>query len=292
MDAFFDADTRPLGLQLYTLGEQVQDDFEGVLQQVAAIGYRDIELPGLYGRAPADASAGLRKAGLRLGSLHVAPTPGLGREPLTLQNDASEIIDYLGELGVNQVVAPMAPFPDNFQRPDDPANTLQALSQSYVDAGQEYWQRFAALLNEKALALKPAGITLGYHNHNFEFAPLGDGTGWDILARETDRELVYFEVDTGWVAAAGIDPVTFLENHAGRVRWLHLKDIAPSTSTNHALSMDPTEVGSGKLDWPDILATARSTGVQHYYVEQEPPFELPRLESIERSYAFLARLEV
>lgn len=292
MDAFFDADTRPLGLQLYTLGEQVQDDFEGVLQQVAAIGYRDIELPGLYGRAPADASASLRKAGLRLGSLHVAPTPGLGPEPLTLQNDASEIIDYLGELGVSQVVAPMAPFPGNFQRPDDPANMLQVLSQSYVDAGQEYWQRFAALLNEKALALKPAGITLGYHNHNFEFAPLGDGTGWDILARETDRELVYFEIDTGWVAAAGIDPVTFLENHAGRVRWLHLKDIAPSTSTNHALSMDPTEVGSGKLDWPAILATARSTGVQHYYVEQEPPFELPRLESIERSYAFLARLEV
>jgi len=132
---------------------------------------------------------------------------------------------------------------------------------------------------------------VGYHNHNLEFAPLaGGGTGWDVLIRETDPSLVKFEVDIGWVAAAGRDPVAFLDRHHGRLRWLHIKDLRPSTSANFALRMDPVKTGAGRQDWARILPAAHRAGIEHFYVEQEPPFAIPRMEAAERSYRFLKDL--
>lgn len=290
MSHFFDSHARPLGLQLYTLGELPQEDFEGVLAQVAATGFRDLELPGLYGRAPADISAACRNAGLNLSCVHMAPTANPGDDSVTLQSDPNQIIDHLGALGITQAVVPIAPVPDTFAPPENGEDIMMALSQSFVDAGADYWKGISEFLNERSAPLKAAGITVGYHNHNFEFAPLGDESGWDILVRETDPDLVSFEIDTGWVAAAGLDPVEFLQKHSGRVRWLHLKEVATATKQNYALAMSPTEVGSGTLNWPAILETADRIGVKHYYLEQEAPFELPRLESIRQSHAYLSQL--
>jgi sugar phosphate isomerase/epimerase len=167
---------------------------------------------------------------------------------------------------------------------------MAMIPRAFAEAGPDIWKRTAALLNERAAALKPMGITLGYHNHNLEFAPTGGTTGWDILMGESDPGLVFFEVDVGWVAAAGLDPVAFLRRHRGRVRWLHVKDLTADTVANFALAMKPTEVGSGKQDWARILPAAFRAGVRHFYVEQEPPFAMARMDAASKSYAYLAGL--
>lgn len=287
--AFFQRIGLPIGLQVYTLGEEAGRDLDATFAQVAAIGYREIELPGLYGKKPAEVRAAAGKAGLAISSLHIPPVlRGMGGG-LTLGSAPAEIAEALGALGARRGVLPIAPFPENF-RPR-PGETMQAtIGRTFGEAGADHWRRAAAMLNDKAAALKPLGIALGYHNHNIEFAPVGGTTGWDILVKETDPALVHFEVDVGWIATAGLDPAAFLRQHKGRVAQLHVKDVAAGNTPNFALAMKPAEVGSGTLDWAGILPAAHDAGVRHFYVEQEPPFAIPRIEAARKSYGFLAGL--
>lgn len=287
---FFARIGRPIGLQLYTLGEEAGRDLDATFAAVAEIGYRDIELPNLYGHTPAEVRAAADKAGIAISSLHLAMSTQGATTGLSLSSSPSEIADGLGALGARRAVLPIALFPENF-RPKMDANIQAAIVEAFATAGADIWKRTAAVLNDRGAVLKPLGISLGYHNHNLEFAPIGNTTGWDILVAECDPVLVDFEVDVGWIATAGLDPAEFLAKYKGRVRQLHVKDVAASNSVNFALSMQPAEVGAGKLDWARILLAAQAAGVEHYYVEQEPPFALPRIESIRRSFAFLSGLQ-
>lgn len=288
--AFFQRVRLPIGLQTYTLGDEAGKDLDATFAQVATIGYREIELPSLYGKTPAQVRAAADKAGLAISSLHIPPVMrGMG-SGITLGSPPAEIAEALGTLGARRGVLPIAPFPDNF-RPKPGEDMKAMLGRVFLEAGADHWRHIAATLNEKGAALKAAGIALGYHNHNIEFAPLGGTTGWDILVRETDPALVHFEVDIGWIATAGLDPVAFLRRHRGRVVQLHVKDVAAGNSVNFALQMKPAEVGSGTLDWARILPAAYDAGVRHFYVEQEPPFTIPRIEAARKSYDFLARLK-
>lgn len=279
----------PVGLQTYTLGDEPSRDLEATFDRIAAIGYRDLELPNLYGRKPAEVRQAADRAGLKISSLHLpaARGPGAG---LMMTSPPSEIADSLGALGARRAVMPIMLFPENF-RPQAGETFQAAIGRSVAAAGEDLWKRTAAMLNERGGALKPLGVQVGYHNHNVEFAPIGDTNGWEILVKETDPALVSFEVDTGWVATAGLDPVAFLKQHSGRVAQLHVKDVAATNTVNYALSMQPAEVGSGKLDWARILPAAYASGVRHFYVEQEPPFAIPRMESITRSYGYLSKLK-
>lgn len=292
--SFFQRIRLPIGLQVYTLGDEAGRDIEATFAQIASIGYREIELPSLYGRKPPEVRAAADKAGLAISSLHIPPViRGMG-SGLTLGSPAAELAEALGSLGAKRGALPIAPFPDNF-RPR-PGETMQAtIGRSFAEAGADHWRRVAAMLNEKGAALKAAGIALGYHNHNIEFAPLpqaaGAANGWDILVRETDPAAIHFEVDVGWVATAGLDPADFLRRHRGRVAQLHVKDVAADNTTNFVLQMKPAEVGSGTLNWAKILPAAHDAGVRHFYVEQEPPFTIPRIEAARKSYAFLSRLK-
>lgn len=286
---FFERIGKPVGLQIYTLGDDAAKDIDATFARVAQIGFRDIELPGLLGRKPADLKAAADRAGLRLSSIHL-PLQGMpGGSGLSLMSAPQKIADDLGALGIFQGVAPIAPFPPDF-RPQKGEDMKAAIGRSFAAAGKAHWQRAAATLNERAAALRPFGILVGYHNHNIEFAPVEGTTGWDVLVSETDPRLVHFEVDVGWVSAAGLDPVAFLRNHAGRCRWMHVKDVKASTQANYVLAMDPSEVGSGRLDWARILPAARAAGVEHFYLEQEPPFTMPRIDAAAKGYQFLSRL--
>lgn len=288
--SFFKATGKPIGLQLYTLGDDVAKDLAGIMEQVAAIGFRDIELPQLYGRTPAELRKAADAAGLSLSSIHLAAMPGMGApDALSLLSDTQRIVEDLGILGITSAVMPIAPFPAR-PAPREGETFMAAIGRLFAAAGADHWKRTADTLNQKAAALAPHGITVGYHNHNMEFAPVGDTTGWDILVSLTDPALVKFEIDTGWVSASGMDPAAFFARHAGRVKWMHVKDVLSSTQTNFALSMDPTEVGSGKLDWSAILPAARAAGVEHFYLEQEPPFAIPRIDAARQGYDYLAGL--
>jgi sugar phosphate isomerase/epimerase len=152
------------------------------------------------------------------------------------------------------------------------------------------WRRLGAQLNDKGAALKREGLQLGYHNHNVELTKIGSGTALDLLLENTDPALVCFEMDVGWVAAGGGDPIRLLRAHPHRFRLMHIKDLKASTVPNNALRMDPADVGSGSLDWKAILPVGYDAGVRYYYVEQEPPFAKPRLQAARNDYEFLARL--
>jgi sugar phosphate isomerase/epimerase len=288
---FFERIRLPIGLQCYTLGDEPKADLDATFARVAAIGYRDVELSQLYGRTPAQVKAAADRAGLKISCMHLAVTTRQmgGAGSLMLDSAPQRIADDLGAMGVRAAVMPIAPFPPDM-KPRPGEGMMAMIPRAFAEAGADHWKRTAAILNERAALLKPLGITLGYHNHNFEFAPLGNTTGWDVLMRETDPSLVFIEADVGWVAAAGLDPVAFLRRWRGRVRWLHVKDLTSETVPNFALTMNPTEVGSGKQDWARILPEAKRAGVQHFYVEQEPPFAMPRMDAAAKSYAYLAGL--
>ncbi len=287
---FFKRIRRPIGLQLYTLGDEPAKDLDAVLAKVAAIGYRDLELPQLYGKSPAELKAAGDRAKVNFSCIHLAAMPNIPASALSMLSPTQKIVDDLGALGVKDAVLPIMLLPADF-KPAAGETFQVAIARALSAAGGDTWKRTADLLNETAAALKPHGIRVGYHNHNLEFAPVGKTTGWDILAAETDKSLVKFEVDVGWITAAGLDPVAFLNAHKGRVRWLHVKDVQASTKTNFALAMDPTEVGSGKQDWAHILPAAYAAGVEHFYLEQEPPFTMARIDSAAQGHAFLAGLK-
>lgn len=286
---FFQRIGKPIGLQLYTLGDKPTQDLDGTLARLAAIGFTDIELPNFYNRNPAELRAAADKAGVRYSSIHMnMPGPFTGGA-LSLMSAPQEIADGLNTLGIHQVFLPLCPLPEGFSVPEGKSPQV-AIGDALRAAGADHWKRTAALLNERGAVLRPFGIRLGYHNHNMEFAPLdGGATGWDILIRETDPALVNFELDLGWTSAAGHDPVVELGRLKGRVKAVHVKDIKASTKTNFVMGQDPTEVGSGRLQWAKILPAALAAGVEHFYVEQEPPFTMDRLDAVTKSHAFLSR---
>jgi sugar phosphate isomerase/epimerase len=242
---FFELIGKPIGVQLYTLCDDFVTDIDGMLAKVANIGFRDLQLPQLFGKSPAELEAAGDRACVKLSCVHLAATSGTPASALSMLSSTKRIVDDLGALGATGGVIPIMLFPKDFKM-QQVEDFRAALSRALIAGGVDTWNRTAALLNEKAAVLKPHNIQIGYHNHNMEFAPIGKTTGWEILASETDKSLVKFEVDIGWVAAGGLDPVTFLNKYKGRLRWLHVKDVQRSTKTNYALQMDPTEVGLGK----------------------------------------------
>lgn len=288
--AFFDRIGRPIGLQVYTLGPDAGKDIDATFASIAAIGYREIELPGLLGKTPAELAAAAARTGLSIASLHVPLLAMGGPQAMTLNSEPAQLAETLGALGARWAVAPIALIPSNF-RPAAGEDMGAAIARAVAEAGADIWKQTAQQLNRAASGLAAHGFKVGYHNHNLEFRPIGRTSGWDILLAECDPRLVSFELDLGWVATAGLDPVRELRRLHGRVRLLHVKDVAAGNPQSYELSMRPAEVGSGTLDWARILPTAQRAGVEHFFVEQEPPFTLPRIEAARMSYSFLAQLK-
>ena len=289
---FFERIGKPIGLQLYMLGNDIGRDLDATFAAVARIGYREVELPNLMGKPAAEVAAAATRAGIGIRSLHVPlvrSASGAGPAGVTFGSSAQQLADTLGALGARWAVAPIMLLPANF-RPAAGESFGRTLARTAGEAGADLWKESAALLNEKGQALRPLGMNVGYHNHNIEFAPIGKTSGWDILWRETQPGLVHFEIDLGWIATAGLDPVRFLDRTRGRVKLLHVKDVAADNTRNFSIDMKPAEVGSGVLDWRRIMAAAHRAGVEHYLVEQEPPFAIPRIEAAAKSFDFLARL--
>jgi sugar phosphate isomerase/epimerase len=288
--AFFAGHELPLGLQLYTLGEAPYRDLEGTLRAVASIGYRTVESVGLMKRSAAELRAALDRAGLSCPSAHVPIQPG-GPWP-TLSGDIGRLAADMHRIGARYVVVPILPVPARLGGPGKAESGLEFLSRAARQMTPDDWRRTAGLLDEKGASLRREGLKLAYHNHNIEFVRSGSGTGYELLLENTSPDLVCFEMDVGWVAAAGVDPLPLLRAHRNRFRLMHIKDLEASTVPNNAFRMDPADVGSGSLDWKAILPAGYDAGVRYYYVEQEPPFPGPRLQAARADYEYLARLTV
>ena len=285
---FFRRTGLPVGLQLYTLGADLRADVDRMLRQVAAIGYRTVELAGYLGRTPRELRASFDKAGLKATSSHVQAR-GSGPEP-TLA-DLDRLVADARVIGIQHIVLPSAPTPERIDaRPRPGEGVAERFARVNAQLTADDWKAVADLLNAKGAALKAAGLTMGYHNHNAEFAPVGGTTGLEILLKATDPALVSFEMDVGWVVAAGADPFALLKAHKGRFTQMHVKDVKATTKPNFAFQQDPTEVGSGIIPWPKLLPAAYAEGVRGFFVEQEPPFARPRIEAAKISFDYLDKV--
>ncbi len=288
---FFERIGKPIGLQLYAMGDEVGNDLPGTLAQVKAMGYGEVELPGTYGKDPAEIKAMADAAGIAIAALHVPAVPfDPARDTLTFQSDPDEVAGVAQALGITKLVIPFPVLPAGFAPgPDEPFPV--AIERALAGTGVDHWQRVAERFNQIGSEMKERGIQVGYHNHNLEFAPLGDTTPFAVLMGETDPDLVKLELDLGWVAQAGLDPAMVLREQGSRVTMLHVKDVAQGGANSFYFNATPAEVGSGRLDWKTILPVAAEVGVEHYFVEQEPPYTIPRAEAMAKSARFLQTLE-
>ncbi len=273
----------PLGVQLYTVASELNADFDGTLAKLRAIGVRTVETASFHRRTPVQLRASFDRAGLLCTSAHVPLKAFLPGDP-GLDGDLDTLAASMHVIGATTVVMPSPPI-------RTPITSLEGFVTAVGALTRDDWMRTAETLNRIGKSLHRRGITLGYHNHNFEFAPQNWGTAFDLLLRETDPTIISFEMDAGWVAAAGIDPIALLSAHPNRFTQMHIKDIKASTTTNFKGRQDPTEVGSGKMNWPTILPAAYAAGVRGFFVEQEPPFAGPPIDSIAKSAAFLLSLK-
>lgn len=286
---FFAGHHLPVGLQLYTLGEAPYRDLDGTLATLARIGYGTVETVGLMKRTAAQLRTALDRAGLSCPSAHVPLQPDGSGGP-TLAGDTGALAADMHRLGVGYVVVPIFPVPSRIGGQRKGEDGLEFLSRAGRAMSADDWRHTAAELNAKGAALAREGLKLAYHNHNAEFGRHGAKTGYDLLLENTDPDTVWFEMDVGWVAAAGVDPIPLLRAHPGRFRLMHVKDLKASTVPNTAFRMNPAEVGSGSLDWTAILRVAYRMGVRNFYVEQEPPFAGPRMDAARADYVYLAGL--
>ena len=261
------------GIQLYTVDKELKADVEGTLQKVRAIGYLEVETAGFGGLSAKAFRAALGNAGLKCNSAHFfnfgSTDPGL-------------LFEEANALGVHYTVtSAMSRFTDK------PAG--QAV-------GADDYKAMAGFCNDLGRKAKQAGLQLAYHNHNTEFKDLGQGkTGYDIFIENTDADLVKLELDCGWMVAAGHSPVEYFHRYPNRYRMVHIKDFVkpakPSTSLASQDVPQGTVLGTGYIDYRPILKAAKAAGVEHFYVEQEPPFiGMTALEAATRDYAYIHAL--
>jgi|JI10StandDraft_1071094.scaffolds.fasta_scaffold12354_9 sugar phosphate isomerase/epimerase len=286
---FFASRNLPVGIQLYTLGDLMTKDMDGTLKQISQIGYKSVELAGYLGKTPKQLKASFDAAGLACTSAHVGMAKGSATEPKLL-DDLSKVAADMHVIGAGHVICPAMAAPSDITIAPNPGEGFRVISRIVQAMTEDHWKRMAHQFNDIGRKLKAEGLAFGYHNHNFEFVKINGRTGFDIFMQETDPSLVTFELDVGWVAAGGYDPVELFNKYPDRYFLMHVKDVKPSTQANIELKMDPTEVGSGRLDWKSILPAAYKSGVRKYFLEQEAPFEKGRMEAAEIGYKYLSTL--
>lgn len=258
------------GIQLYTVDKELKQDVEGTLKKVQAIGYREVETAGFANDSPKEFRVALQNAGLQCHSSHFF---NFG------SSDAGPLFEAANVLGVHYVVS---------------SAMSQFTSKPGGDAmGVADFKAMAAFCNQLGEKAKQAGLQFAYHNHNFEFKDLGDGTvGYDVLLENTDSGLVKLELDCGWMVAAGKNPVQYFHKYPDRYRMIHIKDfIKPAQPSTSLAAQDVPQgavLGTGYIDYQPILGAAKAAGVEHFYVEQEPPFiGMTALEAAARDYAYV-----
>ena len=284
---FFQRTGLPVGLQLYTVGDDLKQDFRGTLAAVAKIGYGTVELAGLADHSVAEWRQALDATHLKCPSIHVPPH---SKTSVNL-DDIGALAEAAHALNITTVVCPILNFPERFSLTPKPGESSgKTAARLAASMTADDWKSNADYLNARGAALKPHGLRFAYHNHNVELAPVGASTGLALLIEDTDPALVTFEMDAGWVVAAGADPAALLTAYPGRFSAMHVKDVKASTRANFAFELDPCEVGQGIIDWKMLLPKAYRANVRQFYVEQEPPFSKSRLESVALSFDYLNAL--
>jgi sugar phosphate isomerase/epimerase len=261
----------PVGIQLYTVKEAMQENPAGTLKKLREIGYREVETAG-FGKLSARQFRGqLDEAGLGCPSAHLQ---------FDNLDSAFENAHALGaRYATTGSLRASASDPNRVDTSWTPSMNLE-------DA-----KRTARLANHIGEAAKRAGLQFVYHNHNFEFAKQEGGVVcYDVLLRETDPDLVKFEIDCGWMIFAGRNPIDYFKKYPNRFPMIHVKDFLPDngTASSDKAPMLGAELGHGVVDYKPIFAAAKAEGLKHYFVEQEGPFSrMDPLQSTRVDFEYL-----
>jgi len=263
-----------IGLQLYTVRDELAKDVEATIAKVAGIGYNSVELFGygngkFFGKTPAEFLAILKENHLKTPSGHYSIDSYLAKDD---EDDLKRTLAVVAQMGHEFIVIPY--LADNMR------------------TGLDDYKKLAAKFNSAAVIAKSAGLKLAYHNHDFEFKDWGGGkTGYEVLLKDTDPSLVNFEMDMYWVVRAGHDPVKIIKENPGRIKMWHLKDMAskqpPSYTTSGPQFFAP--VGSGIINFKEIFKYKKESGMKYFFVEQDQT-ELPVYEAIGKSFGYVKKL--
>jgi sugar phosphate isomerase/epimerase len=252
----------PIGLQLYSVRELLPKDFDGTLHKLAAAGYVEVEAAGYFDRTAAQFKHSMDAAGLHCVSTH--------HPMILLRPHLDEYIEYAHNVGLGYIVCPSPVRKDPAAK--GPLNL-------------EDWRWVAGELNKIGEKVKAAGMAFGYHNHTPEFGQENGVVYYDELLRLTDPSLVFFEMDCGWVFAAGRNPIEYLKKTPERFPLIHVKDMAKGPNGQY----HSVVLGQGAEDYRPILRAA--TGLKHYFIEQEE-FALDPIEALGLDAAYMRKLNV
>ncbi|HSJ68757.1 MAG TPA: sugar phosphate isomerase/epimerase [Anditalea sp.] len=265
-----------IGIQLFSIPQMLSEDFEGGLEMLSSIGFKEIELfgpypfsdeknikqwagaaamlgfsgSGYFGKSRSEVKALMQKYGFKVPAMHT--------DMDTLSTKMPELAEAANSLGAKYVVLPSIP--------DEKRQNLDG------------YKRVAEEFNKIGEEAKKHGVRFAYHNHGYGFHEMDGKIPMDIIFDETDPKLVYFEMDLFWTTAAGADPVKLLKEHKGRYKLMHVKDMTEKkrfsgdggdASQWFVLFPFMASAGEGVLDLPAILSTAKKNGVEHFFVEQD-----------------------
>ena len=259
------ANNKKVGVQLYTVRNQIFKDPAGTLKKVAALGYQEVETFGYSGKFFGWTANEYKKS---LADLNMAPVSGhYGYGKFADKNSTGSILH-----GWEKAVEDAATVGHQYM-------VLAYLTDQERTSLDDY-KKVAADLNRAAEVCNKAGIQLCYHNHDFEFKKIDGILPMDILMKESDASLVKLELDLYWVSKAGLDPIAFIKEHKGRIPLWHVKDMDKTEKKFY------TEVGNGVIDFNAIFKTAKTSGMKHFYVEQDECPGSP-FDSLEKSINYI-----
>jgi len=256
------------GLALYTVRDAMGKDPKATLKAVADAGYAYVESAQyadgkFYGMTPAEFKSYLGTLGLTAKSAHMG---------MVNMENADQLIADVKAAGISYFVIPVPPMG---MFTFDQATKSMAMKGTADDL-----VKIMDTLGEKC---HKAGLKLLYHNHDFEFKPLADGTVIeDVLLEKCNPKYVNFQMDLFWVTKAEVDPLAYFEKYPGRFKAWHVKDM----STEGVFA----PVGTGTIDFKRILDAKKKSGMEFYLVEQDNTFDLDPLEAIKISHAGLEKI--
>src|SRR5579863_9023704 len=244
----------PVGLELYSVRNELKQDLMGTVRAVAKMGYQCVEFFAPYYDWTPEYAKEVKKLiddlGVRCYSTHNGPKSFSA-------DGMPKAIELNHILGAKYIVFASAGRP----------------------AGLDGWKTVAETLNHAAAQFKAEGLRAGYHNHQLEFTPIDGKRPMEVLAANTGKE-VMLQLDVGTCIEAGSDPVAWIEQNPGRIAALQLKDWSPDAGKGYKVLF-----GEGVAPWPKILAAAEKTGGLEFVLIEQEGSSLPALETAERCLA-------
>jgi sugar phosphate isomerase/epimerase len=256
---------KKVGIQLYTLREAISKDVKGVINKVAAAGYKEVETFGLnaeekfFGLTVKEFGELLKANNLTSPSGHYMPGKMLFENGDG--DDVKKLCDVGNTLGHKYIIIPY----------------LEPARRKAIDQ----YKALAERINKAGEICKQNNQQLAYHNHDFEFVEMDGQRGYDILLNDTDKDLLKMELDLYWVIRAGLDPVDIFKKQPGRFHLWHVKDMDKTDKTKN------TEAGNGSIDFKRLMKNTKLAGVKHFYLEQENNYVPDHFTSIQKSFKYI-----